>query len=141
MLYPSRKPEGRFASNKAIGWDTYIENLSPFYPLRPLQHNDRQLTHLCQKAVTSNLLGNAAHDKFMTYGTYEERNKGCHRTRKMRSRSTIHMAPEEVMNGYVPLSTELHEGNVISSRNKQIKCDEDSEINTSSQSQLFHQSE
>jgi hypothetical protein len=76
-------------------------------PLRSLQHYNRELTHLRQKSIASNLLRDTSHDDFVPDGTDEECDKGRHGTSNMRSRGAVDVASEEVVDGDVPLTRKL----------------------------------
>lgn len=77
-------------------------------PAGALQHDDGELHHLADEAVAAQLLRDAGHDDLVADGGDEERDDGGEAAADARRRRRVHVAPQEAVDGHVPLAAELH---------------------------------
>lgn len=73
-----------------------------------LQHDDRELQHLADEAVTPELLGDAGHDDLVSHGGDEKRDDGGVGAADVGPRGAVDVTAQEAVDGYVPLAAELH---------------------------------
>lgn len=85
-----------------------VESLLPTNPLGALQHYDRQLQHLANKSIATNLFRDTRHDDLMPDGGDEEGNDSGREAANMRSASAIYVTTEEAVDRNVPLAREFH---------------------------------
>ena len=73
----------------------------------PLQRYNGELQHHREESVAAQFLCDAAHDELMQQCRYQERDGGAGAFGDVGTRSRIHVTPQEVVHGNVPLAREL----------------------------------
>jgi len=96
------------AQNHAAPEANIVESLAAPHPLCPLKHDDRELQHLADKSIASQLLCDAGHDNFMANGANEEGDDGRISLANVGSAGWIDMATQEAVDRHIPLARKLH---------------------------------
>lgn len=96
------------AQNHGTPKTDIIERLAAPDPFGPLHHDNRQLQHLTNEAIAANLLCDARHDNLVPDGGDEEGDEGGKGLARVRARGAVDVAPQEGVDGDVPLARKLH---------------------------------
>lgn len=73
-----------------------------------LQHHNRQLEHLANETIASQLLGDTGHNDLVAYGRDQKGNDGRVGLADMRPAGAVYVSPQEIVYGHVPLAGKFH---------------------------------